>query len=173
MITRRSLFVATAIAASVLASTPVSLKADDDHHRDRFVFATLRGANEVPSISTTAKGTFSAKIDDQAGTIEYKLTYSDLVGTTVTQAHVHFANKRVNGGVSFFLCGGGPQNLPCPAAPGTVTGTISAADVIGPTAQGILAGEFVEIVAAIRAGLAYANVHTNTFPGGEARGQIQ
>ncbi len=47
-----------------------------------------------------------------------------------------------------------------------------AAHVIGPSGQGISAGEFDEIVAAIRAGVAYVNVHTTGFPGGEIRGQI-
>jgi hypothetical protein len=44
--------------------------------------------------------------------------------------------------------------------------------VIGPAGQGIAAGEFAEIVRAIRAGRAYANVHSTKFPGGEIRGQI-
>jgi hypothetical protein len=53
-----------------------------------------------------------------------------------------------------------------------VSGTITPASVIGPAAQGIQAGEFAELVRALRAGAAYANVHTTTFPGGEIRGQI-
>ena len=32
--------------------------------------------------------------------------------------------------------------------------------------------EFGELVRALRAGAAYANVHTTTFGGGEIRGQI-
>ena len=50
--------------------------------------------------------------------------------------------------------------------------TVGADHVIGPAAQGIAPGEFEEIVAAIRAGRAYANVHTTKFPGGEIRAQI-
>jgi hypothetical protein len=53
-----------------------------------------------------------------------------------------------------------------------VTGTITPADVIGPANQGIGPGEFDEFVAAIRAGVTYANVHTGSFPAGEIRGQI-
>ena len=57
------------------------------------------------------------------------------------------------------------------AAP--VTSLIIAANVIGPGAQGIAAGEFAELLAAIRSGNAYANVHTTKYPGGEIRGQIR
>jgi hypothetical protein len=45
--------------------------------------------------------------------------------------------------------------------------------VIGPTGQGIAAGQFEEFVEALRAGIAYANVHTTGFPGGEIRGQLK
>jgi hypothetical protein len=38
--------------------------------------------------------------------------------------------------------------------------------------QGIAAGDFAELVRAIRAGKAYVNVHSSVFPGGEIRGQL-
>jgi hypothetical protein len=44
--------------------------------------------------------------------------------------------------------------------------------VVGPTAQGIEAGRLVELIAAMRLGLTYANVHSSKFPGGEIRAQI-
>jgi hypothetical protein len=61
-----------------------------------------------------------------------------------------------------------------PACPqeGTVTGTITPAQVLEAVGQGIAAGEFEEVVAAIRAGRAYVNVHTATFAPGEIRGQL-
>ena len=76
--------------------------------------------------------------------------------------------------MSFFLCGGGgkPACPPGTATEAVVTGTVTAANVIGPTTQGIPAGGLAEIVAAMRAGHAYANVHTALFPGGEIRAQI-
>jgi CHRD domain-containing protein len=122
---------------------------------------------EVPSISTGARGSFEAKID--GSTISYKLEYSGL-STAPLFAHIHFGQRSANGGVSAFLCGGGGKAA-CPTS-GTVNGTIVAADVIGPAGQGITAGEIAELIAAIRAGRAYANVHTTAFPGGELRGQI-
>ena len=43
--------------------------------------ADLDGFQEVPSISTTGSGEFEARIDDEAQTIEYKLTFENLEGT--------------------------------------------------------------------------------------------
>jgi hypothetical protein len=71
----------------------------------------------------------------------------------------------------FFFCGPAP-NQPCPASPGSVTGVITPANIVGPGNQGIAAGEFAEAVKALRAGLTYANVHTATFGGGEIRGRV-
>jgi hypothetical protein len=45
--------------------------------------------------------------------------------------------------------------------------------VIGPLGQGVAAGEFAEVLAAIRKGVTYANVHSSRNPGGEIRGQIK
>ena len=134
----------------------------------------LEGAPGGP-ISTAATGSFEATINPTS--IEYTLEYSGLE-SDVAQAHIHFGHRSTNGGISAWLCGTatlpGPAGTPaCPGArSGTITGSIEAADVVGPIGQGILAGEFAELVAALRAGKAYANVHSATFGGGEIRGQI-
>ena len=81
------------------------------------------------------------------------------------------------GGIVFWLCGGGSKaTTPCPAGtttPATVTGTVAASDVVLQPTQGIInAGDLAGIVQEIRAGFAYANVHTTSSPGGEIRGQL-
>src|SRR4029079_19487133 len=100
----------------------------------------------------------------------YTLTYSGFP-TAVLQSHIHFGQRAMTGGVSIFLCsnlGDGPAGPPaCPSPGGSVTRTVTAADVVGPAAQGIAAGEWNEIVAAIRAGVSYANIHTQQYPPGE------
>jgi hypothetical protein len=53
-----------------------------------------------------------------------------------------------------------------------VTGTLVAADVVGPSAQGVAAGEFAEFVKALRKRAAYVNVHTDLYPSGEIRGNV-
>ena len=82
----------------------------------------------------------------------------------------------MNGGISVFLCsnlGNGPAGTQACPPSGTVTGTIRPVDVIGPRRRkGSRAGEFAELVKALRAGVAYANVHSSVWPGGEIRGQL-
>lgn len=138
--------------------------------------ANLSGASEVPAISSTGHGQFVAQIDQFDSEFSYELSYDDLEGA-VTQAHIHLGQTSVNGGIMIWLCGTaalpGPAGTPpCPIPGGSVEGTVSAADVIGPAGQGIAAGEWEEALAAIRSGIAYANVHSTKHGGGEIRGQI-
>lgn len=136
--------------------------------------ANLNSYNEVPAVSSNGFGQLRISIDDDAQTISYELSYGGLNATAIA-AHIHFGQRNVNGGVSAFLCGGGGKPA-CPAGTGgeeTVTGVITAADVIGPAGQGIAAGEFEELTRAIRAGVTYGNVHTTAHPGGEIRNQLR
>ena len=110
--------------------------------------------------------------------------HTDLTGyeetlSAVTQAHIHFGAPAISGGIVVFLCtnlGNAPVGAQlCPAAPATITGTFTAADVVSvgtAGAQGIAPGELAEVLRAIRAGAAYVNVHTVGFTGGEIRGQL-
>jgi hypothetical protein len=154
----------------LIAATSYAL-AQGDSHGARRVSADLNGYQEVNSISTTGEGSFTASIDDEIEIITYTLTYAGLEGTTTNAAHIHFAQRSVNGAVHAFLCGGGGKPL-CPATAGSVTGEIHATDILG-SDRGIEAGAFKEFVQAIRAGHTYVNVHTSKWPGGEIRGQIQ
>jgi len=133
--------------------------------------AKLRGVNEVPSVITDASGDFTAKIF--ADHVDFKLSFSGLTGDTLF-AHIHVGQQHTLGGVSVFLCtnvAGTPPVQPCPHGSGTITGTFSAADVIGPTGQGVDAQEFAALLTAIAEGATYTNVHTTAFPTGEIRGQ--
>lgn len=138
--------------------------------------AKLIGFNEVPSISTQASGQFRATINQADTELAYDLEFSGL-SAPVTQSHVHLGQVGVSGGVMFFLCGTatspGPAGTPtCPPS-GKVSGVVTAANVIGPAGQGISAGQFADVLRAIRAGFSYANVHSTKFPAGEIRGQIK
>ena len=138
--------------------------------------ATLTGNSEVPAISTAGSGTFHSYLASDG--LHYELTYKDLEGGAIQQAHIHLGQQHTNGGVIVWLC----SNLPspptpvgvptCPASPGRVIGVISSIDVVGPAGQGISPGEFRALVRALGNGTAYANVHTETFPAGEIRASI-
>jgi hypothetical protein len=135
------------------------------------------GYEENPDVSTVANGSFTARLSDDGTSLHYKLSYSGLEGT-VTQAHVHFGKTAINGGISFWLCETAGTQSPsastptCPSPGGTVEGDITSAEVIGPAAQGIEPLNLAEILAAMRAGHAYANVHSTKWLGGEIRAQI-
>ena len=139
--------------------------------KEKKFHARLEGAQETPAISTAATGTFDAKLNSAGDQLSYELEYSGLEGGNTLFAHVHIGQFDVAGGVMFFLCGGGGKPV-CPNGSATVTGTVTAADIIGPTGQGISPGQFDEALRAMRDGIAYANVHTATYPTGEIRGQV-
>jgi hypothetical protein len=133
----------------------------------------MTGYQETPGVFSNGTGSFSAEIDDDAQMITYELMYTGLSAPALV-SHIHFGNRFDSGGVSVFLCGGGGKPA-CP--PGTtddavVTGTITPANVIGPTNQGIALAQFDRLVQAIRDGMTYANIHTTPFPAGEIRAQI-
>ena len=133
--------------------------------------AELTGLDEVPANFSSATGFFSARAVDGDTAIEYELSYAGFA-TDVMASHVHFGQPFTNGGVSFFLCGGGGKPA-CPLREGTVSGRVVAADVVGPVAQGIVAGNLAAILEMMRQGYAYANVHTMRSPSGEIRGQLK
>ncbi len=157
--------------AALLLLAPFVARADEGA---RFR-AELVGTEETPSIFTAGTGTFEARVvvdNNNNQMIEFTLTYENLTAPPLV-AHVHFGQRGVAGGVSFFFCGGGGKPA-CPAtASGTITGTVVAADVVGPVAQGIQPGDLGAILQMIRAGFGYANMHTPLHPGGEIRGQIK
>ena len=157
----------------VLALGSMSAAGDD------FV-ARLSPGQEVPALSSTGSGRFKAHIDEATKTISFELSYENLVlAEPPLFAHIHMGQRGVNGGVSVFLCGP-PENAAqtCPVAPATIVGELTPANIVGPVPQGIdpatdVDAGFQELVALLRSGRTYANVHSSRFPGGEIRGQIR
>src|SRR5207248_4395321 len=134
--------------------------------------AKLAGLRETPIVISGANGHATVTISHDEKSIDYELTYNGLEGSAVPNgkvlfAHIHVGRPTVTGGVAVFFCGGGntaATKTPCPASagPGTpnpsVTGTLTAADMAGPTAQGVDPtnpnGEdsFARLVRAIKSG---------------------
>jgi hypothetical protein len=156
------------VAALVVALAAASFAEDADAAKSPVATFTLSGYQEVPPISTTMTGSFTASLVG-GNTVEYELTYSGSEGTP-SMAHIHFGTPGVNGGIMAFLCGGGGKPA-CPAS-GTVSGTIVAADILALPSQGIVAGDFAAFIDTIVNKAAYANVHSSVYAGGEIRGKL-
>ena len=181
---RKSLLTAVILSTAIATGGTPAMSHDDEHpgHGKRRLRADLSGFGEVPTVSTTGRGSFRAVLNEDETEIAYRLDFQGLAGT-VTQSHIHFGDHHTNGGISAWLCqtvtnpapaGQTPPMCGVPGGSGPeAEGVITAANVIGPTGQGIAAGEFAELVRAIKGGRTYANVHSNLFPGGEIRGKIR
>lgn len=158
----------------ILALAPMFAQSNNGNTKGH---ADLVGYQENPTLSSPATGTLDVEISKDGQSLDYTLTYADFP-TDVRFSHIHIGRPAVNGGVMVFLCtnetppAGVPVPPLCPKREGTVTGTLTAANVLAVTAQGIAAGEFEEVVQALRAEAAYGNVHSTQFGAGEIRGQV-
>jgi CHRD domain len=134
------------------------------------------GAGETGAILTNGNGTLRLDLDHQS--IKYTLTFADLT-SAATQAHIHFGKVHVAGGIMAWLCQSATKPSPtpgtptCPAGGGTVSGTLTAANVVALSGQNVTAGDFDALTDALASNTAYANVHTVNFPAGEIRGQVR
>jgi hypothetical protein len=167
----------------VLCLSVAAVASGDD---DNTFNATLRGINETPApVATQATGSFHATLSADGSTLSYTVAYNNL-NAQVIFSHIHFGLAKETGGVMVFLCGpaagakgGPPAGFPNPPAcpdttSGTVSGTVTVANVVGPDSQGITPGaDFAKVVQAMREGAAYVNVHSSRSPGGEIRGPVR
>lgn len=136
---------------------------------NQYVAATMTSAAEVPTpphpnAAASGTATFTVNPDN---TVSYTFTYAGLSGPP-TLAHIHAAAAGTAGGVVT------PVLLPTPkptTTSGTITGSFTAADITTGSG-GIIAGDLNSLVAAMKAGNTYANIHTASNPAGEIRGQI-
>jgi hypothetical protein len=174
--------VATAFVLAVLGVWVVAMAHDNEPEAPASVFtfdAFLNGYQAVPTLSlprSVGSATFTVRRDS---TIDYSIEYRLVPADTgpATQVHLHLGRRATEGGVIAFLCsnlGNAPAGTPaCPTVAGTVTGTWTAASIVGPAGQGIAPGEFQEVVKALRARATYACIHTTVFVDGSIRGQVQ
>jgi hypothetical protein len=172
------------LAPVVVACLALVVSASDENNVKHFS-AQLRGLNEVPPVATDAGGSFSATLSDDGSTLDYTVSYHNL-NAAVLFSHIHFGFPKEATGIMVFLCGpaagatgGPPAGFPNPPAcpdttSGTVSGSVTAANVVGPNSQGITPGaDFDKVVQALREGAAYVNVHSQRSPSGEVRGQVK
>jgi CHRD domain len=180
---KRALLLAPVFVLAVVVAALPSVTLGRNNSREFHAKAT--GYNEIVTnsagaivggaVNTDGFATLKTTLNDAAKTITFRFEFTGLT-TNLVQAHYHFSQEHVSGGVMVFLCGPAtsPAKQVCPdATHGVVSGTLAAADVIGPVPQNILAGDMAAVFNAIRNDAAYINLHTTMFPGGEIRGQLE
>ncbi|MBS1495244.1 MAG: CHRD domain-containing protein [Bacteroidetes bacterium] len=116
------------------------------------ITANLNGLQEVPSVTTNARGT--ATLQTVATGLEYNISVAGLSGA-ITGAHFHYGNVKESGPVV--------KDITATFTNGTATG-------IWTTSEGTPFNDSLR--AALVAGKIYLNVHTSANPGGEIRGQV-
>ena len=160
------LVVAASVALAAGAATLSTTTAASGHAGA--LTAHLSGAEEVPPVDTQATGQAIFRLSADGSELHYRLIVANIVD--VTQSHIHLAPAGANGAVVAFLYPPGPpaQLLPGRTDGVLQTGTITAANLIGPLAGATLA----DLVDELRSGNAYVNVHTTANPAGHIRGQI-
>lgn len=139
--------------------------------------AHLSGREEVPANDSRAQGQAVFQVGGDGTSLDFRLIVANI--QNVTQAHIHCGVPGANGPIVAWLYPSGPpaQLIPGRSQGVLAQGTIRAADVrtaadSAACPGGLAAGDFAGLLARIRAGGAYVNVHTSQFPPGEVRGQI-
>jgi hypothetical protein len=131
---------------------------------------------------SNARGSAIFQLNAAGDRLTYRLIVANIENAFM--AHIHQGSFGVNGPIVVWLY---PSTAPVagPVGQGRIDGviaegTITAANLVGPLAGQPLSA----LIAAINAGNAYVNVHTNDgvaptntgsgdFPGGEIRGQVE
>ena len=138
---------------------------------DRGGLDGLSGFEEVPAISTEGGGTFRARIAARRRGDRLRALLRRAQAAMSTRPTSTSGQTAINGGISVFLCsnlGNAPAGV-TDAGRARAEGHRLGHDHARPTwsapaQQGIAEGEYAELVAAIRAGVAYVNVHSTAHP---------
>jgi hypothetical protein len=131
--------------------------------------ARLNGDEEVPAVDTRARGQAIFQLSQDGTELQYKLIVANI--ENVTMAHIHIAPAGANGPVTAWLYPPGPppQLIPGRSNGVLADGVITADNLVGPLAGQTLS----DLLALLRSGDTYVNVHTSQWPAGEIRGQIR
>lgn len=165
--------VAAAVVLALLSGAMVACDDDTGIDDDEDFEANLTAAAEVrnPPVTSPATGTANLVLEDRVLTVT--VTVTGQLTSNVTMAHIHGpAGTDANANIILDF-------VPSMAAvinAGTRTGQIVSAsfdlDALTVSANGVLRIDADELIELMRTGQAYVNVHTQTNPSGEIRGQI-
>jgi 5'-nucleotidase/UDP-sugar diphosphatase len=147
---------ALALVLPLLAFSPAAVAATDSVD----FYAALSGANETTPVTTDASGAAGFALSGDQKSLDYVVIAHDLVDAT--GAHIHTGAAGTNGPVVATLFG---PHTGLDVDGELRRGTITEAD--------LASGTMADLIAALRDGTAYVNVHTTANPSGEIRGQVE
>ncbi len=159
--TQGEIYVLANSTGTPFGDTGVVMRIVPDNRR-RFQ-ADLTGAEEVPPVVTDASGTAVFEANRAATAVRYAVHVRDI--EDILAAHLHCAPAGENGPVGVTLFSGGPV---------TVQGLLAQGNITAPDAgNGCGWSTVADVIAALRSGDTYVNVHTLSHPPGEIRGQVK
>ncbi len=161
----------TALSALLALTTLTAVACDDNDDddttappiTDTFTANLTAGAERpTPTTSTaTASATFNSSTTGSTTTISYTVTITGgTLSGPITAAHIHGpadANSAANPIVTLTVAGTGTTGV-------VVTGSFSS--------TGSATTDMAQLIALMKAGNTYINLHTTANPSGEIRGQI-
>jgi hypothetical protein len=165
---KRILLAAALVLATMFTVSAAATAAAPATHARLFT-AHLTATQEVqtPPVVSNATGRATFLIFDHDTKIRFTI-FSRGLGR-ITGSHIHIGARGSNGPVSVFLF---PSNAGTNGEGWSVSGTLTAADLIPtPTSKPPVA-TFADLLNAIRTGNTYCNIHTTIHPAGEIRGQL-
>jgi len=151
------------LAAIMSISVSVILTNQVNAQQQNGYITTLNGNNEVPSHpDVTTTGISGLIVNSGNSKVWYQIEAEGLKG--VTQAHIHSGKASENGPVVATLFKGNKD---------TVNGALVQDSITADKLEGPLKGKSIsDLIDLFDKASAYVNVHTQTFPDGEIRGQI-
>ena len=156
-------YIAVVLVAILSVSVSVIFANQINAQQQNGYLTVLNGKNEVPSHpDVTATGMSGFIVNSGNSKVWYQIEGEGLKG--VTQAHIHSGKASENGPVVATLFKGSKD---------TVNGALVQGSITADKLEGPLKGKSIsDLVSLIDKSSAYVNVHTQSFPDGEIRGQI-
>ncbi len=156
-------YIGVVLAAILSVSVSVIFANQINAQQQNGYLTVLNGKNEVPSHpDVTATGMSGFIVNSGNSKVWYQIEGEGLKG--VTQAHIHSGKASENGPVVATLFKGSKD---------TVNGALVQGSITADKLEGPLKGKSIsDLVSLFDKSSAYVNVHTQSFPDGEIRGQI-
>jgi CHRD domain-containing protein len=154
-------FAATLTLAALFATAPAAWA-------DETFKARLSSDQEVatPPVESDTTGKFKIQFNKTETEAEMTLAVSD--GQRIRQAHLHCGGVGVNGPIVVFIAGDNAAGYDVDGK-WVSNAIVTDSSIVNPACGATLAA----LVAQIRAGNVYVNVHSVSNPGGVIRGQLE